>query len=246
MADRAIVARKAQPIRTVTVSSSTSIRDHFGPMPVTSARADASTTRTRTRSAARYDRGGSRRPPQLRVRRGLGPTAGGDPPVGSSAVTGCGAVWLARLTGGQEVGSSNLLSPTRKHQVGGHNRKIPAGGQRVEEQPWEQRLEVAFATGGPAAATFRAWAVTIDASRPLALTDHVERPDGDTLRYTVMDEPATGPARMRPHRPPRKRTGGLLELGHANAAVRGRAAGSLGRGRCTDAVRLVVERVGDC
>ena len=26
---------------------------------------------------------------------------------------GCGAVWLARLTGGQEVGSSNLPSPTR-------------------------------------------------------------------------------------------------------------------------------------
>ena len=26
--------------------------------------------------------------------------------------TGCGAVWLARLTGGQEVGSSNLPSPT--------------------------------------------------------------------------------------------------------------------------------------
>lgn len=38
MADRAIVARKAHPIRTVTVSSSTSIRDHFGPMPVTVAR----------------------------------------------------------------------------------------------------------------------------------------------------------------------------------------------------------------
>ena len=26
--------------------------------------------------------------------------------------TGCGAAWLARLTGGQEVGSSNLPSPT--------------------------------------------------------------------------------------------------------------------------------------
>ena len=26
---------------------------------------------------------------------------------------GCGAAWLARLTGGQEVGSSNLPSPTR-------------------------------------------------------------------------------------------------------------------------------------
>ena len=25
---------------------------------------------------------------------------------------GCGAAWLARLTGGQEVGSSNLPSPT--------------------------------------------------------------------------------------------------------------------------------------
>src|SRR5579862_2064611 len=27
--------------------------------------------------------------------------------------TGCGAAWLARLTGGQEVGSSNLPSPTQ-------------------------------------------------------------------------------------------------------------------------------------
>ena len=26
--------------------------------------------------------------------------------------TGCGAAWLARLSGGQEVGSSNLPSPT--------------------------------------------------------------------------------------------------------------------------------------
>ena len=30
--------------------------------------------------------------------------------------TGCGAVWLARLTGGQEVGSSNLPSPTTKYR----------------------------------------------------------------------------------------------------------------------------------
>jgi hypothetical protein len=29
--------------------------------------------------------------------------------------TGCGAAWLARLTGGQEVGSSNLPSPTVFH-----------------------------------------------------------------------------------------------------------------------------------
>jgi hypothetical protein len=31
-----------------------------------------------------------------------------------SSKTGCGAAWLARLTGGQEVGSSNLPSPTQK------------------------------------------------------------------------------------------------------------------------------------
>jgi hypothetical protein len=34
------------------------------------------------------------------------------PLLGSSA-PGCGAVWLARLTGGQEVGGSNPLSPTK-------------------------------------------------------------------------------------------------------------------------------------
>ncbi len=32
---------------------------------------------------------------------------------GESDMTGCGAAWLARLTGGQEVGSSNLPSPTQ-------------------------------------------------------------------------------------------------------------------------------------
>ena len=32
-------------------------------------------------------------------------------------VTGCGAAWLARLTGGQEVAGSNPASPTRKEQV---------------------------------------------------------------------------------------------------------------------------------
>src|SRR6266567_9378039 len=31
--------------------------------------------------------------------------------------TGCGAAWLARLTGGQEVAGSNPASPTRKVQV---------------------------------------------------------------------------------------------------------------------------------
>ena len=34
--------------------------------------------------------------------------------------TGCGAAWLARLTGGQEVGSSNLPSPTINVQVRWH------------------------------------------------------------------------------------------------------------------------------
>jgi hypothetical protein len=33
-------------------------------------------------------------------------------------VPGCGAAWLARLTGGQEVGSSSLPSPTEQVQVG--------------------------------------------------------------------------------------------------------------------------------
>ena len=32
-------------------------------------------------------------------------------------VTGCGAAWLARLTGGQEVAGSNPASPTIKQQV---------------------------------------------------------------------------------------------------------------------------------
>ncbi len=32
-------------------------------------------------------------------------------------LSGYGAAWLARLTGGQEVGSSNLPSPTIEHQV---------------------------------------------------------------------------------------------------------------------------------
>ena len=34
--------------------------------------------------------------------------------------TGCGAAWLARLSGGQEVGSSNLPSPTKLALVRGH------------------------------------------------------------------------------------------------------------------------------
>ncbi len=32
-------------------------------------------------------------------------------------LSGYGAAWLARLTGGQEVGSSNLPSPTNKMQI---------------------------------------------------------------------------------------------------------------------------------
>lgn len=40
-------------------------------------------------------------------------------PTTCRGVTGCGAVWLARLTGGQEVGGSNPLSPTTKVQVRG-------------------------------------------------------------------------------------------------------------------------------
>ena len=44
----------------------------------------------------------------------------GSRPCGRSTVfthTGCGAVWLARLTGGQEVAGSNPVSPTAKGQV---------------------------------------------------------------------------------------------------------------------------------
>src|SRR5205807_7580248 len=43
-------------------------------------------------------------------------------PVGvkyDALTTGCGAAWLVRLTGGQEVAGSNPASPTRKHQVRG-------------------------------------------------------------------------------------------------------------------------------
>ena len=49
----------------------------------------------------------SRRPPAR-------PSDGAGGPGGSlgDRHTGCGAAWLARLTGGQEVGSSNLPSPT--------------------------------------------------------------------------------------------------------------------------------------
>jgi hypothetical protein len=41
----------------------------------------------------------------------------GQPLSRGFAVSGCGAAWLARLTGGQEVGSSNLPSPTTKVKV---------------------------------------------------------------------------------------------------------------------------------
>lgn len=46
------------------------------------------------------------------------PTA--DPPLGSPGHlhTGCGAAWLARLSGGQEVPSSNLGSPTTEPLCG--------------------------------------------------------------------------------------------------------------------------------
>jgi hypothetical protein len=39
--------------------------------------------------------------------------------AGRIDVAGRGAAWLARLTGGQEVGSSNLPGPTEKVQVRG-------------------------------------------------------------------------------------------------------------------------------
>ena len=43
-----------------------------------------------------------------------------------SEYTGCGAAWLARLTGGQEVGSSNLPSPTSI--TAGHGTERPRSG----------------------------------------------------------------------------------------------------------------------
>ena len=49
------------------------------------------------------------------------PARGGDSRSGltryARPLTGCGAAWLARLTGGQEVASSNLASPTRSEPV---------------------------------------------------------------------------------------------------------------------------------
>ena len=107
-------------------------------------RAAASTTRTRSlrtarassaapRSASRRSRSTARSPvallaPGHRARRlpRLAPDPGH--PVAGAALrrpalrcrrTGCGAVWLARLTGGQEVGGSNPLSPTRKPRSAG-------------------------------------------------------------------------------------------------------------------------------
>jgi hypothetical protein len=46
---------------------------------------------------------------------------GRGPPDLRKQCTGCGAVWLARLTGGQEVPGSNPGSPTKQSQVRGHN-----------------------------------------------------------------------------------------------------------------------------
>jgi hypothetical protein len=46
-----------------------------------------------------------------------------------SSKTGCGAAWLARLTGGQEVGSSNLPSPTQNKQVRGSTRGSAAASR---------------------------------------------------------------------------------------------------------------------
>ena len=43
----------------------------------------------------------------------------------ASPIPGRGAVWLARLTGGQEVGGSNPLGPTGKSQVRGHSSEWP-------------------------------------------------------------------------------------------------------------------------
>mgnify|MGYP000660459479 CR=1 FL=1 len=47
-------------------------------------------------------------------------------PATIKPATGCGAAWLARLSGGQEVGSSNLPSPTKKALVRGHKPRTGA------------------------------------------------------------------------------------------------------------------------
>ena len=48
--------------------------------------------------------------------------------------TGCGAVWLARLTGGQEVGGSNPLSPTASSRP---NDLQPVSGSRRFGNTWQ-------------------------------------------------------------------------------------------------------------
>ena len=68
----------------------------------------------RTGATRIQDRGhGRRRLPADQGDPGRG-VARGPSPVGFHLHTGCGAAWLARLTGGQEVGSSNLPSPTSR------------------------------------------------------------------------------------------------------------------------------------
>ena len=65
--------------------------------------------------ARRARRGGSRWPPAGCATTPTSATASRrSRPVGSPRHTGCGAAWLARLTGGQEVAGSNPASPTTK------------------------------------------------------------------------------------------------------------------------------------
>ena len=51
--------------------------------------------------------------------------------LGFDTATGCGAAWLACLTGGQEVAGSNPVSPTKKALLRGHE-----SGQRVGLRPF--------------------------------------------------------------------------------------------------------------
>ena len=78
---------------------------------------------------------GLARTPYSDGRNGCGADRAGRGSIGDRH-TGCGAAWLARLTGGQEVGSSNLPSPTarqngpRSNATGARRRHRPsrAGG----------------------------------------------------------------------------------------------------------------------
>src|SRR5690606_414782 len=57
-------------------------------------------------------------------------------PLGySDPSPGCGAVWLARLTGGQEVGSSNLPSPTARNPCYGGGFAASGGRWRTATAP---------------------------------------------------------------------------------------------------------------